>query len=72
MKDKRPSHEQRIQTHSAPFDALVQLLDEVAEIRLAGPPHRLGAGDLIIMPAGQPHALQAFERFKMLLTMIRS
>jgi quercetin dioxygenase-like cupin family protein len=72
MKDKRPSHEQRIQAHSAPFDALVELLDGVAEIRLAGPPHRLVAGDLIIMPAGQPHALQALERFKMLLTMIRS
>jgi quercetin dioxygenase-like cupin family protein len=63
---------QGLSEHTAPFDALVQVLDGAVEIRIAGQPHRLKAGDLILMPAGQPHALQALERFKMVLTMIRS
>jgi quercetin dioxygenase-like cupin family protein len=63
---------QGLSEHTAPFDALVQVLEGAVEIRIAGQPHRLGGGDLIVMPAGQPHALQALERFKMLLTMIRS
>lgn len=57
--------------HTAPFDALVQVVDGRAEITIAGKNHLLGAGDSIIMPAGIPHALRAVERFKMVLTMIR-
>jgi len=42
------------------------------EIMISGKPHHLGGGELILMPANQPHALKAVKRFKMLLTMIRS
>ncbi|MBI4676766.1 MAG: cupin domain-containing protein [Elusimicrobia bacterium] len=58
--------------HTAPFDALVQVLDGEAEIRVDGRPHRVKAGQFIIMPADKPHALRAVERFKMALVMIRS
>jgi quercetin dioxygenase-like cupin family protein len=58
--------------HTAPFDALVQVLEGEVEIRIAGHPHRVTAGQLLLMPAQQPHALKAEGRFKMLLTMIRS
>jgi quercetin dioxygenase-like cupin family protein len=63
---------QGLSEHTAPFDALVQVLEGAVEIRIAGQPHRVAAGEMILMPAGQPHALQALERFKMLLTLIRS
>lgn len=63
---------QGLSEHTAPFDALVQVIDGAAEITLAGTAHRLAAGQMIIMPAGSPHALTAIKRFKMLLTMIRS
>ncbi len=63
---------QELSEHTAPFDALVQVLEGRAEITIAGQPHELKAGDMIIMPADQPHALKAPERFKMLLTMIRA
>lgn len=53
--------------HSAPFDALVHVLDGEAEITVGGVVHRLGAGQMIVMPSGVPHALKAVERFKMLL-----
>ena len=58
--------------HTAPFDALVQLLEGEAEITIAGQPHRVLGGQMILLPAGQPHALKAIQRFKMMLTMIRS
>ena len=58
--------------HTAPFDALVQVLEGEAEITISGKPHFLQGGELILMPANQPHALKAVKRFKMLLTMIRS
>ena len=58
--------------HTAPFDALVQVLDGEAEIRGSGKAHRVRAGEAIIMPAGQPHSLRAMKRFKMELVMIRS
>jgi quercetin dioxygenase-like cupin family protein len=58
--------------HSAPFDALVNVLDGEAEITISGKPHRLRAGDAIVMPANEPHALKAVERFKILLVMIKS
>ncbi len=57
--------------HTAPFDALVQVLDGVAEITVGGVHHSLGKDDMILMPANVPHALKAVERFKMILVMIR-
>jgi quercetin dioxygenase-like cupin family protein len=63
---------QGLSEHTAPFDALVFITDGEAEIRIAGSPHRVKAGEMIVMPANKPHALQAVERFKMALVMIRS
>jgi quercetin dioxygenase-like cupin family protein len=57
--------------HTAPFDALVHILDGVAEITIGGVPRLVKSGEMILMPAGVPHALKAVERFKMLLIMIR-
>jgi len=58
--------------HTAPFDALVQVLEGEAEIIVAGQTHLVRDGEMILLPAGQPHALKAVQRFKMMLTMIRS
>src|SRR5512139_2813837 len=58
--------------HTAPFDALVYILDGEAEISISGKPLHLNKGSMTIMPANQPHALKAVKRFKMLLIMIRS
>jgi quercetin dioxygenase-like cupin family protein len=63
---------QGLSEHTAPFDALVQILEGDAEIMIGGQPHQLQDGEMILMPAGQPHALKALKRFKMILTMIRS
>ena len=63
---------QGLSEHTAPFDALVQVVEGEAEIQIAGQPHRVRGGEMILMPAGQPHALKAVQRFKMVLTMIRS
>ena len=57
--------------HTAPFDALIQVIDGSAEVTISGEPHRLDSGESIILPAGEPHSLRAPQRFKMLLTMIR-
>ncbi len=57
--------------HTAPFDALVFVVDGEAEITIAGTPYRVHAGEMLRLPANQPHALRAVERFKMVLTMIR-
>ena len=62
---------QELSEHTAPFDALVHILDGEAEIRISGQPFHLKDGDMIIMPANDPHAVKAIKRFKMLLTMIR-
>jgi len=62
---------QGLSEHTAPFDALVQVLDGVAEITVGGMPHCLGKDEMILMPANVPHALKAVERFKMMLVMIR-
>jgi quercetin dioxygenase-like cupin family protein len=62
---------QGLSEHTAPFDALVHVVDGTADIFVDGEVHRLGAGELIVMPAGHPHALQAVTPFKMVLTMIR-
>ncbi|MDM8000643.1 MAG: cupin domain-containing protein [Dehalococcoidia bacterium] len=58
--------------HTAPFDALVQILDGEGEVTISGKPNKLVAGEMIIMPAGQPHSLKATARFKMVLVMIRA
>lgn len=63
---------QGLSEHTVPFDALVYLLHGVAEVVVSGIVHRLEPGEMIIMPANQPHALKAVERFKMILIMIRS
>ena len=63
---------QGLSEHTAPFDALVQVVEGEVEIHISGRPHHLTGGEMILMPANQPHALKAFTRFKMLLTMIRS
>lgn len=57
--------------HTAPFDALAIGLDGAADITIAGQVHPLKKGEMIIMPAGIPHALKAVSRFKMLLVMIK-
>ncbi|MFH1161157.1 MAG: cupin domain-containing protein [bacterium] len=62
---------QRLSTHSAPFDAMVQVLEGKSEIVINDQPFHLEAGDTIIMPAGIPHAVNATEKFKMVLTMIK-
>lgn len=64
--------DQVLSEHTAPFDALVYVLEGNAQIILSGRPFDLAAGDAIIMPANEPHALKAAQRFKMLLTMIRA
>lgn len=64
---------QGLSEHSAPFDAMVQIIDGEAEITLAGEPHTVKKGEMLIMPANVPHALQAVNGpYKMILTMIKS
>ncbi|MCJ7559663.1 cupin domain-containing protein [Candidatus Bathyarchaeota archaeon] len=63
---------QGLSEHTAPYDALVYLLDGEADVVISGKPVRLKKGEITIMPANEPHALTAVTRFKMLLTMIRS
>ncbi len=58
--------------HTAPFDAMVQIVDGTAEIIISGNKNVVKTGEMIIMPGNVPHALNAVERFKMVLTMIRS
>ena len=64
--------DQGLSEHKAPFDALVHILEGEAELTISGVPYQLQAGDAIIMPANEPHALKAIQKFKMLLTMIRA
>lgn len=63
---------QGLSEHTAPFDALVHLLDGEAEIEISGRRMLLKEGEIVLMPANQPHALKAKSKFKMVLTMIRS
>ncbi|MFX0034801.1 MAG: cupin domain-containing protein [Candidatus Hermodarchaeota archaeon] len=58
--------------HTAPFDALVYILDGKAEIKISNEDFIVNEGQMIIMPANQPHALKALEKFKMMLIMIKS
>jgi len=62
---------QELSEHSVPHEASIQLLDGEAEIRISGAPHRVKHGEMIVLPANQPHAVKALGRFKMLLTMLR-
>jgi quercetin dioxygenase-like cupin family protein len=63
---------QGLSEHTAPFDALVSIIDGEAEIIISGQSFILQVGEMIIMPAGEPHALNASKQFKMILTMIKS
>jgi quercetin dioxygenase-like cupin family protein len=62
---------QGLSEHTAPFDALVQIIDGAADITIAGSVHTVKEGEMIIMPANKSHSLKANPQFKMLLTMIR-
>ena len=64
--------EQGLSEHTAPFDAMVHILDGAAEITIAGVSYNVKCGEMIIMPAHEPHALKALEKFKMMLIMIKS
>ena len=62
---------QGLSEHTAPFDALVYIVDGLAEITVAGKLHRVKKGEMIILPAGKRHALKAVKKFKMMLVMVR-
>jgi len=62
---------QGLSEHTAPFDAVVHILDGQAQITIGGESHAVSKGEMIIMPANISHALHAEQKFKMLLTMIR-
>jgi quercetin dioxygenase-like cupin family protein len=63
---------QGLSEHAAPYDAIVLIVDGEAAITISGKRHRLKVGEMVIIPANEPHSLFAEARFKMLLTMIRS
>ncbi|MFW9939119.1 MAG: cupin domain-containing protein [Candidatus Thorarchaeota archaeon] len=63
---------QGLSEHTTPFDALVYIFDGKANIMISKKSYKLGKGQMIIMPANEPHALKALERFKMMLIMIKS
>jgi len=63
---------QGLSEHTAPYDAMVLVVDGEAEITVAGKVNAVKAGEMMILPAGKPHALRAASRFKMLLVMIRA
>lgn len=63
---------QGLSEHTAPFDAFIQVVEGEAEVTISGVKHTLHAGQMIIMPANEPHALRAVQKFKMLLVMIRA
>jgi len=63
---------QGLSEHTAAFDAVAHLLEGEAEITVAGKALRTAAGEAVLLPANQPHSLNALSKFKMLLTMIRS
>ena len=64
--------DQSLSEHTAPFDAMVNILDGEAEIIISGKTFNLKAGEIIIMPANEPHAVKAVKKFKMILIMIKS
>ena len=58
--------------HTAPYDATIEILEGEAEIKLSGKINNLKKGEMLIMPAGEPHSVKSAGKFKMLLTMIKS
>lgn len=58
--------------HTAPYDAFVEVVEGEAEIVIDGNVHRVGTGEVIIMPAQKPHSVRALDKFKMVLIMIRA
>ena len=62
---------QRLSDHTAPFDAVIQIVDGEAEIMIEGELYHPKAGEMIIIPQGALHAVNSLQRFKMMLTMIR-
>ncbi|TFH40920.1 MAG: cupin domain-containing protein [ANME-2 cluster archaeon] len=62
---------QGLSEHTAPFDALVDIIDGRAEVSISGKLFTVKEGEMIIMPANKPHSLKAVEKFKMLLVMIK-
>lgn len=63
---------QSLSEHTAPFDALVHILDGEAQVAISGRAMLLKEGEMVIMPANKPHALKAVKKFKMMLIMVRS
>jgi quercetin dioxygenase-like cupin family protein len=63
---------QGLSEHTAPYDALVHVLDGTVDVTISGVTQRMSSGDMVIMPANEPHALLGVEAFKMLLVMIKS
>ncbi len=64
--------DQKLSEHTAPFDAMVYIIDGQAQITISGIDSSVKKGEMIIMPANKPHALRAVEKFKMMLVMIKS
>ncbi len=62
---------QGLSEHTAPFDALVYVIDGEAEVKISGEPFSVSSGGMVIMPANKPHSLRAVEKFKMMLVMIK-
>ena len=63
---------QGLSEHTAPFDAMVHVIDGEAEVTISGKPVTVKQGEMVIMPGGKPHALRAVKRFKMMLVMIKA
>jgi quercetin dioxygenase-like cupin family protein len=63
---------QGLSEHTAPFDAMVCVLDGEAEVSISRKPMKVKTGEMVIMPANEPHALRAVARFKMMLVMVKS
>ena len=63
---------QKLSEHTAPYDAVVQVIDGICQLTIDGQPKHVTAGKIIIMPGNIPHSMMATEKFKMLLTMIRA
>ena len=63
---------QGLSEHTAPYDAMVDVLDGEVEVKISGRPFMVKPGEMLIMPAAKPHALKAITRFKMMLVMIKS
>ena len=64
--------DQALSEHTAPFDALLQVIEGNVEVKISGEENHLKTGEMILMPANVPHAVKAIEKFKMMLIMIKS